>query len=180
MTCPQAALRTLLVTALLVACGGGAPEPAPAPAAAPEPPIDRLTLLREAQARTHAEREKRRDALRAAGTATVTQKDKIGKKKEDVKLEITFEFKNLGDKVIDMADGAVEFRDGQDKVLKSLRVPFQGPIKPGDKTQKHGKFPVDAGEDGDVALVRTPLSELKVVWMPKLYKFSDGSDLVAE
>ena len=171
---------TLIVTTLLLACGSNAPEPAPAAAAPVEPQIDRLTLLREAQARLHAEREKRRNEMRAAGAATVTKIKRLGKTKEDTKLEIEFELENTGQKELSIAEGTVEFRDDKDTLLKSLKVPFQGPIKPGEKTQKHGKFPVDPAEEGDVVLVKAKLADLKIVWIPKHYKFADGTDLIGE
>lgn len=171
----------LCLTVLLCACGGKAPEPAPAAAAAPvEPQIDRLTLLRQAQARLKAEREKKRDEMRAVGDATVTKIKRHGKTKDDTKLEIEFELKNASDKELSLAEGTIEFRDGEDTLLKSLKVPFQGPIKPGEKTQKHGKFPIDPAEEGDIALVKSKLSDLKIVWIPKRYKFADGSDLLGE
>ena len=172
----------LCLTALLFACGGKASEPTPPAAAAPpaEPQIDRLTLLREAQARLHAEREKKRDEMRAVGAATVTKIKRLGKTKDDTKLEIEFELKNASAKELSLAEGTVEFRDAQGTLLKSLKVPFQGPIKPGEKTQKHGKFPVDPAEEGDVALVKSKLADLKIVWIPKRYKFSDGTDLMGE
>jgi hypothetical protein len=169
----------LICFALLVACGGKAPDPAPAAPPA-EPQIDRVTLLREAQARLKAEREKKREEMRAVGDATVTKITRHGKTKDDTKLEIEFELTNAGDKELSMAEGTVEFRDAEDTLLKSLKVPFQGPIKPGAKAQKHGKFPIDAAEDGDVALVKAKLADLKIVWIPKRYRFSDGSDLVGE
>ena len=170
----------LALLLLLLACGGKTPDPPAAAAPPPEPQIDRLTLLREAQARLKAEREKKRDEMRAVGDATVTKIKRHGKTKDDTKLEIEFELKNSSDKVLDLAEGTVEFRGDNDTLLKSLKVPFQGPIKPGEKTQKHGKFPIDPAEDGDIALVKAKLPDLKIVWIPKLYRFADGTSLIGE
>lgn len=180
MTRSHAALLPMTLAALLSACGGGKPEPPPAAAAPAEPKIDRATLLREAQARIEKAREEKRDEMRAVGAATVTRKKKVGKGKDDTKLELEFEFTNAGDKELSLAEGAIEFRDAQDNLLKNLKVPFAENIKPGGKAQKRGKFPVDAAEEGDVALVKTPLKDIKVVWVPKRYRFADGTELIGE
>jgi major membrane immunogen (membrane-anchored lipoprotein) len=170
----------LVSVSLLLACGSKAPEPAPAAAPPAEPQIDRLTLLKIAQERLKAEREKKREEMRAVGAATVTKIKRHGKTKEDTKLEIEFELKNASDKELSLAEGTVEFRDLSDKLLKSLKVPFEGPIKPGAKAQKHGKFPIDPAEEGDIALVKTKLQDLKIVWIPKHYRFADGTKLIGE
>jgi hypothetical protein len=176
----DALLAAALLAAVLAACSGEKPEP-PAPAAAPaEPKIDRLTLLREAQARIEQEREKKRDEMRAIGAATVTKKKKIGKDKDDTKLELEFEFENVSDKDLSVAEGVIEFRGEEGKLLKSLKVPFNQGVKAGKKAQKHGKFPVDPAEEGDVTLVKTPLKDVKVVWVPKRYRFADGTELIGE
>lgn len=170
-----------LTAALLFACGKeNKAAPLPPPPMATEAQVDRVALLREAQARNLAAKEKRREELRAVGDATVTKKKQLGKKKDEVKLEIEFQFTNKGDKAIEMAEGALEFHDAGGKVLKSLKVPFQGPIQPGKKAEKRGKFPVDPAVEGDVALVKTKLADLKLVWIPKRYRFADGTELLSE
>jgi hypothetical protein len=170
-----------LVTACLLSCGKeNKAQPLPPPPAPTEAQVDRLTLLREAQKRNEAAKEKRREELRAVGEATVTKKKQLGKKKEEVKLELEFEFTNKSEKTVTLAEGAMEFHDASGKVLKSLKVPFQGPIAPGKKAEKRGKFPVDPGVDGDVVLVKSKLAELKLVWVPKRYRFDDGTELLGE
>jgi hypothetical protein len=172
---PRAALA--LVVLFVLACGGSK-APAPIPAAAPSTPtqleVDRLKALEEAAARAKAERKKKRDLMRAMGTATVTKKKQIGAGK-DVKLELEFEFKNVGSKELSAADGALEIRDASGEVLKSLKLPFLGPIKPGASVKKTGKFPADPGKPGDVTLVKTPLKDLSLNWVPQLYRFTDGT-----
>ena len=175
----RSVVSALLLT-LLFACGKSAPEPPPAPAAPQEPQIDRVTLLKIAQERMKKEREKKRDEMRAVGDATVTKLKRLGKTKEDTKLEMEFELQNKSDKELSVAEGAIELHDFQGKLLKSLKVPFQGPIKPGEKTQKHGKFPVDPAEEGDVELIKAKLADLKIVWIPKRYRFADGTELIGE
>lgn len=165
---------------LTIACGGGSKAPEPTAAAAPastpaQQEAERIRILEEAQARERAERKKRRDAMRAFGTATVTKKDQIGHGK-DVKLELEFEFKNTGTREMSAAEGAIEIRDpAGETMLKSLKVPFVGPIKPGASAKKSGKFPTDPGKPTDVTLVKTPLKDLKLNWVPQLYRFTDGT-----
>jgi hypothetical protein len=167
-----------LLVLFALACGGSkAPEPIPAAAAASTPTqleVDRLKALEEAAARAKAERKKRRDLMRAMGTATVTKKKQLGAGK-DVKIELEFEFKNVGTKELSSADGALEIRDASGEVLKSLKLPFLGPIKPGASVKKTGKFPADPGKPGDVTLVKTPLKDLQLNWVPQFYRFTDGT-----
>jgi hypothetical protein len=161
-----------------LACGSKAPQPIPAPAAPSAPTqleVDRLKALEEAAAREKAERKKKRDLMRAMGTATVTKKKQIGSGK-DVKIELEFEFKNVGQKELSAAEGAMEIRDGSGEVLKNLKIPFLGPIKPGATVKKTGKFPADPGKPGDVTLVKTPLKDLQLNWVPQLYRFMDGTN----
>jgi hypothetical protein len=165
---------------LLFACGDkAAPTPPPAPAPAAEPAMDRLTMLKEAQAKIKAERERKREELRKVGSATVTQKKLSGKDKS-AKIELTFEFKNNSDKVLTQADGSIALSDASGKLLKQLRVPFQTEIAPGKSAEKRGKFPLDPGKEEDHLLAKTPLKELKVEWLPALYRFEGGSQLQAE
>ncbi len=164
-----------IVAMLLQGCN----EPAaPAPSAAPSGPTqeeqDRIKLLEEAAAREKAVRKEKRDAMRAMGTATVTKKKQIGKDK-DAKVELVFEFKNVGTKELLTAEGTMEFRDSTGEMLKNLTVPFQGPIKPGDSVSKTGKFPVDPGKPGDVVLVKTALPDIQLNWVPTYYRFADGT-----
>jgi len=170
----------LLSCSSFAGCGGSKSEPLPPPAAAPvQPEIDRVTLLREAQARLKAEREKKREGLRAVGTATVTEKKLVGKK-PDQKLELEFKFTNKGDKALTQAEGAIVISDASGTSLRSLKVPFNEEIAAGKSATKRGKFPIDPGKEADVALVKTKLGELKVEWNPQLYRFPDGTQLVAE
>ena len=162
---------------LLVGCGESkASEPIapPVPSGPTAEELDRLRLLHEAADREIAARKKLRDAMRAMGAATVIKKTQVGTGK-DVKIELVFEFKNTGTKIFDSADGAMEFRDAAGEVLKNLKIPFQGPIKPGDTVKKTGKFPVDAGKPGDVTLVKTALADIHLNWVPQLYRFNDGT-----
>jgi hypothetical protein len=173
----------MLLCALFVGCGGDVKPPPPPPLAAsngqPVPTqqeLDRVKLLQEAQAAEKAARKKRRDDMRAMGAATIKSKKQIGKGK-DVKLELEFEFKNLSSKEMAAAEGALEIRDGAgETLLKSLKLPFPGPIKPGGTVKKTGKFPTDPGKPTDVTLVKTELKALQLNWVPQHYKFSDGTD----
>src|SRR5512144_2375290 len=83
---------------MLLGCGGPkgadlatAPSaPTPVAAAPTQQEVDRIALLKEAQAREHEARKQRREAMRALGTGTVTKKKQIGSGKQ-VKLELDFE-----------------------------------------------------------------------------------------
>jgi len=168
----------LLVLALVGAGCEEKPKPPPPPSLGNVPSqqeLDRIKLLEQAQAAEKAARKQRRDAMRAMGTGTIVSKKQFGKDK-DVKIELVFEFKNTGQKEIASAEGAIEIRDASGEVLKSLKVPFLGPIKPGASAKKTGKFPVDPGKPGDVTLVKTDLKALQLNWVPQHYKFTDGSD----
>jgi hypothetical protein len=182
MTIATSPIRTawlILATFSTVACGGSkAPEPsaaAPAQPSATQLEADRLQALQEAAALEKAARKKKRDYMRAMGTATITKKKQLGSGK-DVKLELEFEFKNVGQKELSAAEGALELRDGSGELLKSLKLPFPGPIKPGASVKKSGKFPADPGKPGDVTLVKTALKDLQLNWVPQHYRFTDGTD----
>ena len=136
-------------------------------------------MLQQAQAKIKAERERKREELRSVGTATVTQKKLSGKDKS-AKIELTFEFTNKSDKVLTQADGSIAISDSSGRLLKQLKVPFQDEIKPGKSGERRGKFPLDPAKEEDHLLAKTPLKELKVEWLPALYRFEGGSQLQAE
>jgi hypothetical protein len=177
------AMRTVLTAVSVVAlasiqaCGEKPAPPPPAPAAEPE--MDRMKLLQEAAARVQAEREARREKLRAIGVGTITGKKVIGKK-PDQRIEIEFEFTNKSDKELKQAEGTIVVSDTSGTAVKSLRVPFQEPIAAGKSVTRRGKFPLDASKPGDPVLAKTPLKELKVEWIPELYRYPDGTQLQAE
>ncbi len=174
----------VLALAPAAACNSSkAPPPPSLAAAAPAVPsqqeLDRIKLLKEAQEREREARKKKRDEMRAMATATVTKKKELGKGKS-VKLELEFQLKNLSDKELTVAEGAMEIRDSKNELLKSLKVPFPAPIKPGATVKKSGKFPADPGKPTDVTLVKTPLKELQLNWVPQHYRFADGTDVQGE
>jgi hypothetical protein len=171
------AAASLLVLASIQACGEKPAPPPPAPEANPE--LDRLRLLQEAQARLKAERESRRERLRAVGAGTLTGKKVIGKH-PDQRIELEFEFTNKSDKDLKQAEGTIVVTDAAGTVVKSLRVPFQEPIAAGKSVSRRGKFPLDASKPGDPVFAKTPLKELKVEWIPELYRYPDGTQLQAE
>lgn len=173
-------LSVSLILLLSAACDESAPtEPEPAPAQPPEPKIDRETMLRQAAARVEAEREKHRDEMRALGSATVTRKKITGSDKNK-KAELEFTFKNEGDKELTQVRGTIVFRDSEGNPLKKMSVPFDQSIPPGKSAEKRGKFPLDVVEEGDVTFAKTPLSEMKIEWIPQLYRLADGTELVGE
>ncbi len=171
------AAASLLVLASIQSCGEKPAPPPPAPEANPE--LDRLRLLQEAQARLKAERESRREKLRAVGAGTLTAKKVIGKH-PDQRIELEFEFTNKSDKDLKQAEGTIVVTDAAGTVVKSLRVPFQEPIAAGKSVSRRGKFPLDASKPGDPVFAKTPLKELKVEWIPELYRYPDGTQLQAE
>ncbi|MFI5307306.1 MAG: hypothetical protein ACHQ53_08140 [Polyangiales bacterium] len=175
---PKLVAALAVLCAVGAACGDTKPQLPPTPTAPSmptQPELDRVKLLQEAQAAEKAARKKRRDEMRAMGTATIKSKKQIGKGK-DVKLELEFEFKNTSSKEMLAAEGALEIRDGSGELLKSLKLPFPGPIKPGDTVKKTGKFPTDPGKPTDVTLVKSELEALQLNWVPQHYKFADGTD----
>jgi hypothetical protein len=170
---------SLVVLALLGACGSKAPEPPPAPAAPAEPKLDRATMLRQAAARIEAEKEKKREAMRALGEAVVTRKKVVGKG-DNKKLELAFEFENKGEQELVLAEGFIVFSNSAGEALKKMKVPFADGIKPGKSASKRGKFPVDKSEEGDIKFAQTPLKELQVEWRPTRYRLADGTELLGE
>ncbi|MGD8859894.1 MAG: hypothetical protein PVI30_07770 [Myxococcales bacterium] len=169
----------LMSSLAAVACGDSKPAE-PAAAAPAEPKVDREQLLREAQARIEAEREKQRTAMREVGTATVKLKKITGADEKKKKAELAFAFENTSDKVLVQAEGDIIFRDAEGTALRKMKVPFREEIKPGKKATKRGKFPLDIVEDNDVKFAKTPLEELKIEWIPTLYRFEDGTEMRGE
>ncbi|MDD9966695.1 MAG: hypothetical protein OXR73_10740 [Myxococcales bacterium] len=131
--------------------------------------------MAEARARVAAAREENRKKMRAVGEGTVT-KMKVAKDK----LELMFEFTNKGDKPLSQAEGAIAFYDASDTLLKQIKVPFRQPIAPGKSVSKRGRFPIDKAEDGDVALAKAKLKDLTLKWMPRLYRFEDGTTMESD
>jgi hypothetical protein len=172
------AAAVVLLLGPLAGCGSKSETP-PIPPPAPAPEIDRARLLQEAAQRVQAQREANREKLRAVGTATIKEKKVVGKK-PDQKLEIEFEFTNKSDKELKQAEGTITVADASGTQIKSLRVPFQEPIGPGKKATRRGKFPLDPSKPGDPVLAKTPLRELKIEWIPELYRYPDGTQLQAE
>lgn len=165
-----------LAIALGLGLGACNEEPPPPAAAAPEAPkIDRAQQLAEARARVEALKEENRQKMRAAGEGSVTRLRKVGDK-----LEMHFVFKNKGDKPMTQADGSIALLDASGTLLKQMRVPFQEPIAAGKSVKKRGRFPIDKAEEGEVALAKSKLRNLTVVWKPKLYRFEDGTTMQAD
>src|SRR5262245_9243971 len=153
-------LSIVIAVLALAACGKSADSASAAPAAPPpeDPQTARLRALHEAAERVKAEREARRDELRTAGTATLTDKKLVGGK-DDKKLELEFEFKNTSSKTLTMAEGTIVLLDASGAALRKLKIPFQNEIAPGKSDKKRGKFPLDKASDGDHKLVDTPLEQ---------------------
>lgn len=166
-------LWTLTVAVLLGACEEPPPAPPPAPA---EPQKDPAQLRLEARAKMEALREQNRDTMRAAGVGSVTHL-----KRAKDKLEMTFEFKNVGDKPLAQAEGAVAFFQGDSETpFKQIAIPFREPIAPGQTASKRGRFPIDEKDEGDKLLAETRLKDLTQKWMPKKYRFEDGTTLESD
>lgn len=164
-----------LAIALGLGLGACNEEPPPAAAAPEAPKIDRAQQLAEARARVEALKEENRQKMRAAGEGSVTRLRKVGDK-----LEMHFVFKNKGDKPMTQADGSIALLDASGTLLKQMRVPFQEPIAAGKSVKKRGRFPIDKAEEGEVALAKSKLRNLTVVWKPKLYRFEDGTTMQAD
>ncbi len=166
--------------ALLVcgmACGEAEAPPAPAAEAPAKPELTREETLRLGAQQLAEKREERRQSMRDIGTATLTKKKLI---KKTQKLEMEFTFTNLSDKDLTQAVGNLKIFDSNQKMIKNMKVPFNMEIKAGKTVKKKGKFPVDAGDDADVALVKTDLEDMTFKWNPTLYRFADGSSMVSE
>jgi hypothetical protein len=169
----------------LVAYGCGKSGDAPgASAAAPpveqiDPTLARMRQLKEAAKRVQAEREKMRDALRAAGEATLTDKKLIGKKGAQ-RIELEFTFENKTDKAMTSAEGTIVISDSSGKALRKMKVPFTEGVAAHKSTTKQGKFPLDEGSDEDHAFVKIPLKEIKTEWIPTFYRYADGTSQQGE
>jgi hypothetical protein len=172
----------LLLPAVCPACGkSGADAPgASAPATEQiDPTLARMRQLKEAAQRVEAEREKRREELRAAGEATLTLKKLVGKKPKQ-RIELEFEFTNKSDKEMTMAEGTIVISDSAGKALRKLKVPFVDGVPPHKTATKRGTFPLDAASEEDHAFVKIPLKELKTEWIPSLYRYKDGTQQQGE
>jgi len=133
-----------------------------------------MRQLKEAAQRVQAEREKRREELRAAGEGTLTAKKLTGKKPKQ-RIELEFEFTNKTDKEMTMAEGTIVISDNSGKALRKLKVPFPDGVAPHKTATKRGTFPLDAASEEDHAFVKIPLKELKTEWIPSLYRYKDGT-----
>jgi hypothetical protein len=169
---------TLAMTVSGTACGKSGADAPGASAAAPteqvDPTLARMRQLKEAAQRVQAEREKRREELRSAGEATLTEKKLVGKKPKQ-KIELEFEFTNKSDKEMTMAEGTIVISDSTGKALRKLKVPFVDGVAPHKTATKRGTFPLDEANEDDHAFVKLPLKELKTEWIPSLYRYKDGT-----
>ena len=176
---PKTLIASLLIAAL-AGCGDkpSAPE-APPPKSPQQLAMERADMMRQAQAKIEAEKEKLREDMRKAGVGRIKKK-KLSGGKDSPKIELEFEFENTGDQELTQAEGAITLLDDKGEVIKQIKVPFRESIKPGKKAVKRGKFPLDPGNDGDQALGKKPLKELNIEWRPRYYRFADGKTLESD
>ena len=168
------------VPAALIGCGKGADAaPAAAPVEQVDPTLARMRLLKEAAQRQKAERDKRRDELRASGEAKLTDKKLLGKKDKQ-RIELEFEFTNKTDKEMTFAEGTIVISDTSGKALRKLKVPFVDGVPPHKTATKRGTFPLDPASEDDHAFVKLPLKELTSEWIPAMYRYKDGTQQVGE
>ena len=170
---PARLLLTLMLA--MTGCGDSSPEAPAAPATPPPPKVDINALRAKAAQEIAEKKEALREELRVAGTATLKKKKKVREK-----LELEFTFVNNTEKVMMRADGTLHIRDESGKLIKNLKLTFAQEIKPGKTGKKRGRFPVDPTNADAVTFAKTPLSKLKIEWMPRLYRFEDGSTMIAE
>jgi len=168
-----------LIASVLCAAACNKSEPTPPPAPQEDPAAVRLRTLKEAQARIEAEREKKREELRAVGEAVLTDKKVVGKKGSE-KIELEFELENKSDKPLVMAEGTIVLHDAEGNALRKLKVPFTQEIAPGKSAKKRGVFPLDPASDADHALAKMPEKQLHTEWIVSLYRYADGTELRGE
>jgi len=168
--------RLMIVLSVAVsACGAEqAAEPAapPAPAA---PKVDIEAMRLKAAQEIAAEKAKKRDELRAAGTGTLTKKKKVGDK-----LELEFAFDNKTDKVLMRAEGTLEIKDEAGTMIKNLKMTFGQEIKGGKTGKKKGRFPIKPEDTDDAAFAKAKLAKLQIEWMPRHYRYKDGTTMMAD
>jgi len=95
-------------------------------------------------------------------------------------FDIDLRFHNKGNKDLRLIIGSIEIRDEKGKLLKQMKIPYRKRLKAGQTATFGGKSRYDPSKGKDVALANTPLGKLQVKWIPKVYKFEDGTRLGTE
>jgi hypothetical protein len=95
-------------------------------------------------------------------------------------FDMDIRFKNTGSKELSLIMGTVQLSDKSGAVLKEVKIPYMRSLKPGVSAVSGGKIPFNPDRAGDAEVAKTPLSKLKVTWIPAYYKFADGTYLGEE
>jgi hypothetical protein len=92
-------------------------------------------------------------------------------------ITFTLRIHNRSEKDIEGVKGTVEFRGWFDELIGSVNLSYDGGVPVNQFKEWPGQF--EYKKDGRVArkFAATPLQKLRVIWVPKLIIFKDGSRL---
>jgi hypothetical protein len=133
----------------------------------------------EREAQKKADQAKAQEEMLAACTAELV-KIKVVSSTFGKSFDMDIRFKNTGTKELVLVMGTIQLAEKSGAVLKEVKIPYLRPLKPGTAATSGGKIPFSADRAGDVTASKTPLSKLKVTWVPAYYKFADGTQLGEE
>jgi len=139
--------------------------------------------LEEEERRKKEETEKALKQMLAICSVEMVKKKVVKKGKGAMKFEafdIDLRFHNKGKKDLSLIIGTIEMRDENGKLLKEMKIPYRKRLRAGQTATFGGKSRYDPSREKDVALANIPLSKLQVKWVPKVYKFEDGTRIGTE
>lgn len=144
-----------------------------------------IRKLQEEEARKKAEEEKALKQMLEICTVEMVSKKVTKKKSKGDALsfeafDIDLRFRNKGKKDLTMVIGTLQMLDENGNMLKEMKIPYRRTLKAGQSATFGGKSRYDPSKEKDVALANIPLSKLKTKWIPKVYKFEDGTRIGTE
>ena len=88
-------------------------------------------------------------------------------------MELSFE--NKSEKDLVAIAGLLQILDKEENIIKEIKVPLEEKITAGKTKKWSGDLPFNPENEKDSKLAESKLEEIKTVWIPNTYTFSDGT-----
>jgi hypothetical protein len=122
------------------------------------------------------EEESRIAKLREILTIAVVEKGYLEQDYNDY-IQLKFAFQNNSEKEIRAFKGMIEFTDLFDVLIRSNSITYDTPIPPNSRVTWDASIEFNQFSDEDVLFRNKDLEDVKLVWKPEKFMFSDGSSL---